>query len=341
MDQQAGEQRTCEIQGREQSLASPADANPGEDNDAERDQDQDHDAGTSVQRQSPAEGIAVLLGQVLVCLGNSTYTDDADALSFSLNHLFHRVDLLYREALPSMGETTAPTITQEQDLLLQDTLIRRQRTWSQLQAIIRTLNRLEPICHLLSDAIEGILDTLDATSDVASLHAGRGSLAEVPAAGFAQDGDRGYRFPISTGPIEDEQWDSAKSAVFQSLKSWQQSYRASTSFTIQFSGLNEATGGLAVPEKDYSQEVPLDRLDAVFATLLEGACVIFGDILPAFRTIAANDYEGTATLLFDLIQQSDHLLLELDATLEVLNGLIEDFTLGPRPVLSDESIQLT
>jgi hypothetical protein len=337
-DQQAGE----EIQVKDQRLVSPADANPGEDNDAERYQDQDHDAGTSVQRQSPAEGIAVLLGQVLICLGHSTYTDDIDALSFSLNHLFHRVDFLYREALPGIGATTTPTITQdqEQDPSLQDTLIRRQRIWSQLQAIMRTLNRLEPICHLLSDAIEGILDTLDATGDVFSFHVEIGSLADVPAAGFAQDKDRGYRFPIPTGPIEVEQWDSAFSAVLQSLKSWQQSYRASTSFTIQFSGLNAATGGLAVPEKDYSQEIPLDRLDAVFATLLESACVIFGDILPAFRTIAANDHEGTATLLFDLIQQSDHLLLELDATLEFLSGLIEDFTLGPRPVSSDESVQL-
>ena len=331
-DQQAGEQR----------LVSPADANPGEDNDAERYQDQDHDAGVRTRGQGPVDGIAILLGQVLICLGNNTCTDDIDALGFSLNHLFHRVDFLYREALPGLGATTAPTITrdQEQELSLQDTLIRRQRIWRQLQAIMRMLNRLEPICHLLSDAIESILDRLDAASDVFSFHAGIGSLAEVPAAGLAQDRDRGNRFPIPTRPIDDEQWDSAFSDVLQSLKSWQQSYRASTSFTSQFSGLNEAAGGLAAQEKDHSQEVPLDRLDAVFATLLEGACAIFGDILPAFRTSAANDHESIATLLFDLIQQSDHLLLELDATLEFLSGLVEDFTLGPRPAMRDESIQL-
>ena len=103
--------------------------------------------------------------------------------------------------------------------------------------------------------------------------------------------------------------------------------------------MNEATGELAVPEKDYLQKISLDRLDAVFATLLESARVIFGDILPAFRTIAANDHEGTATLLFDLIQQSDHLLLELDTTLESLGGLIEDFTLGPKPAIGDGSIE--
>ncbi len=248
--------------------------------------------GTYMQRQSPTGGIGVLLWQALICLGNSIYTDDLDAFSFSLNQLFRRVDFLYREALPGLGAT-------------------------------------------LSDAIEGILDTLDAASDVFSFHAGIGSLEDVPAAGFAQD--RGY--PIPTGPIDDEQWDSAFSAVLQSLKSWQQSYRTSTSFAIQFSGLNEAAGGLAIPEKDHSQEVPLDRLDAVFVTLLEGACAIFGDILPAFRTSAANDDESTATLLFDLMQQSDHLLLELDATLECLSGLIEDFTLGPRPAIGEESIE--
>src|SRR6266566_2783358 len=289
--------------------------------------------GTRTREQSSDEGIAVLIRQVLACFGSSIYTDDMDALGFSLHHLFLRVDFLYRDALPCLEANTATTITMglERDLSLQDTLIRRQRIWSQLQAIMRTLNRLEPICHLLSDAIEGILDTLDAASDVFSFHAGIGSLEDVPAAGFAQD--RGY--PIPTGPIDDEQWDSAFSDVLQSLKSWQQSYRASTSFAIQFSGLNEAAGGLAIPEKDHSQEVPLDRLDAVFVTLLEGACAIFGDILPAFRTSAANDDESTATLLFDLMQQSDHLLLELDATLECLSGLIEDFTLGPRPAIGE------
>ena len=295
--------------------------------------------GTHMHGQSSDEGIAVLIRQVLACFGSSTYTDDMDALSFSLRHLFHRVDFLYRDALPGLETNTATTITMglEQDLSLQDTLIRRQRIWSQLQAIGRTLNRLEPICHLLSDAIEGILDTLDAAGDVFSFRVGIGSLADIPAAGFAQGRTRGYGYAIPTESIDDERWDSAFSTVFQSLKSWQQSYRACTPFSMQFSDLNEATGGLVSPEKDHSQEVPLDRLDAAFATLLDGACEIFGDILPGFRTNTGNDYEGTATLLFDLIQQSDHLLLQLDATLELLNGLIEDFTLGPEPAISDES----
>jgi hypothetical protein len=299
--------------------------------------------GTHMQQQRAGGGIAILLWQVLACFGNSTYTDDMDALSFSLHHLFHRVDFLYRDALPALEANTATTITVglEQDLSLQDTLIRRQRIWRQLQAIDRALNRLEPICHLLSDAIEGIFDTLDAASDVFSFHVGIGSLADTPAAGFAQNKGRSYdpvsRYAIPVEPIDDERWDSAFSTVHQSLKSWQQSYRACTPFTMQFSDLNVTTGGLAVLEKDHAQKVPLDRLDAAFATLLDSACVIFGDILPAFRTSAANDYEGTATLLFDLIQQSDHLLVQLDATLEFLNGLIEDFILGPGPAISDES----
>src|SRR5260370_6367657 len=280
-----------------------------------------------------------MIRQVLACFVSSIYTADRDALGLSLHHLFVGVDCLCRVALPGLEANTATTITAalEQDLSLQDNLIHRQRIWSQLHAIGQTLNRLEPICHLLSDAIEGIFDTLDAASDVFSFHVGIGSLADIPAAGFAQERTRGYGYAIPTEPVDDERWDSAFSTVFQSLKSWQQSYRACTPFSIQFSDLNETTGGLAVPEKDHSQEVPLDRLDAAFATLLDSACVIFGDILPAFRTNAANDYEGTATLLFDFIHQSDHSLLQLDATLEFLDGLIEDFRLGPESVLSDES----
>jgi len=301
--------------------------------------DQNYDAETHPQQQGPSGGIAVLLGQVQTCLGNSTYIDDIDALSFSLNQLFQRVDFLYRKALPGLGTTTASMITRDQELSLQDILIRRQRAWRQLQAITRVLNRLEPICHLLSDAIEGIFDSLDAASNVLSFRVGIGNLAHTPAARFAQERGRGYGYVIPTEPIDDKRWDSALNVVFQSLKGWQQSYRTCIPFSTQFSELNEAAGGLAIPEKDHAQEACLDRLDAAFATLLDSACIIFGDILPAFRTSAANDHESTDNLLFDLIQQSDHLLLQLDATLEFLDGLIEDFTLGPEPAISDESTQ--
>jgi len=335
-DQQTGEQRTWEIQLKNQRQVNAAEANPGRDNDAEGDEDEDRAAGVRTRGQRSAEGIAVLLWQALACFGSSSYTDDVDALSFSLHHLFHRVDFLYRDALPGLEANTAPTVTmgQEQDQSLQDTLIRRQRIWRQLQAIGRILNRLEPICHLLSDAIEGIFDSLDATGDALSFRVG--SLADTPAAGLAQNRDRSYGYAFPTEPIDDERWDNALSAVLESLKNWRQSYRACTPFSTQFSELKEAAGGLVLPEKGHTQEVSLGRLDTAFATLLDSACIIFGDILPAFRTGAANDYEGTATPLFDLIQQSDHLLLQLDATLEFLDGLIEDFTLGSAPAISDE-----
>src|SRR6266566_4342705 len=63
--------------------------------------------GTRTREQSSDEGIAVLIRQVLACFGSSIYTDDMDALGFSLHHLFLRVDFLYRDALPGLEANTA------------------------------------------------------------------------------------------------------------------------------------------------------------------------------------------------------------------------------------------
>jgi hypothetical protein len=54
---------------------------------------------------------------------------------------------------------------------------------------------------------------------------------------------------------------------------------------------------------------------------------IFGDILPGFQAISAGEDETVATLLFDLMQQVDQLLLQLAITREPLQVLIEHFAI--------------
>ena len=77
----------------------------------------------------------------------------------------------------------------------------------------------------------------------------------------------------------------------------------------------------------------LAQLDTAFTTLLDCAGTIFGNILPGFRAIAVGDEEVVAALLFDLMQQSDQLLVQFDTTLEPMNELIKQFAIEAR--LSD------
>ena len=72
----------------------------------------------------------------------------------------------------------------------------------------------------------------------------------------------------------------------------------------------------------------LPELDAPFATILDSAGAIYGDILPGFRAILSADEAMIAALLYDLMQQSDQLLMKFDTTLEPMNTLIKHYAIG-------------
>jgi hypothetical protein len=59
--------------------------------------------------------------------------------------------------------------------------------------------------------------------------------------------------------------------------------------------------------------------------LLDSAGAIFGDILPNFRLVSPNDREEIGALLFDLMQQSDQMLVQFEVTLEPFTRLIRHF----------------
>ena len=108
-------------------------------------------------------GLAIILGQLVAYFTNRAQIDDLDVLSFSLHHLFCRVDFLYNSALPTLASWTAAT----QGRSAQPEA--RQHIWTQLQTINRTLDRMEPLCHLLSDSTECILENFDMTSELIPL----------------------------------------------------------------------------------------------------------------------------------------------------------------------------
>ncbi|HLL80315.1 MAG TPA: hypothetical protein VKT25_12495 [Ktedonobacteraceae bacterium] len=254
-------------------------------------------------------GLAVILGQLVAYFHSRAHIDDLDALSFSLHHLFCRIDFLYSKALP-----TLMTLTSGQEKTGQafhQDVRRRQQTWAQLHTINRTLDRMEPLCHLLSDATECILERFDASSEMLAFSDLDAEL-EVGALQPSEQEEDAHTFRI----IDAERWEQAFSAVSQCLMRWQEHYTALAPFATQFAHLLSSISSLS-------------EMDAAFATILDSAGAIFGDILPGFRAILSADEAMTAALLYDLMQQSDQLLMKFDTTLEPMTLLIKRYAVGP------------
>lgn len=245
-------------------------------------------------------GLAIILGQLVAYFTNRAQIDDLDVLSFSLHHLFCRVDFLYNSALPILASWTAAT----QGRPVQPEV--RQHIWTQLRTINRTLDRMEPLCHLLSDSTECILESFDLSSEMIPL----------PQEEQAQE-EEGPNIEKGWLQIADpERWEQAFCAVTQHLLSWQQHHTSLPAFTSQFARLLPTIPALS-------------ELDDAFASILDNAGAIFGDILPGFRALLSSDEAMVAALLYDLMQQSDQLLVKFETTLEPMNALIKYYAIGP------------
>jgi len=249
-----------------------------------------------------AAGLSVILGQMVAYFSGRANVDDMDVLSFSLHHLFCRVDYLYRTALPELM-SCSPSMMSEQSLT--ESLLARQYIWTQLRAIKQSISRIEPLCNLLCDATRCILDALDMTGE--SYTSSDDTIPQLAAHGKGEEQEW-----LQT--LNQERWDHALTTLTECLSYWQQSYGQLALFVNHFAHV--------------VRTIPmLPQLDGVFNILLDSTAAIFGDILPGFQAISVGDDEGVATLLFDLMQQADQLLVQLDTTLEPLQALIEYFAL--------------
>lgn len=246
-------------------------------------------------------GLAVILGQVVAYFSGRADVDDMDVLSFSLHHLFCRVDYLYRNALPELLHSPISTTN---ELSPKDNLLQRQFLWSKLRAIQHTINRMEPLSNLLNDATKCILDALDMMS-------GNITSAENTISLLQTAGEDEWNWLQA---LSQEHWNQALRALTESLSYWQQSYSRLARLTNYFAGVVPTTSLLI-------------QLDEVFNAVLASSNAIFGDILPGFQAISSGDDVAVATLLFDLMQQADQLLAQFDLALEPLHTLIEHFAL--------------
>jgi hypothetical protein len=238
--------------------------------------------------------------------------DDLDVLNFSLHHLFCRIDYLYLTALPELL-TSIPAVSEQ---ALGDDLAYRQNIWSNLRDIKRIINRLEPLCNLLVDAILCILEAFDSTEytdhmeevpERSSAATDENTLPRLTA--MAQSEEQDWL------PVDQKHWELALAEITTCLNSWQESYSQLAQFVNYFAYVLPTIPALA-------------ELDQAFSILLDSAGTIFGEILPACTSAGrAVDAAAIATSLFDFMQQADQLLLQFDTTLEPLHALIEHFAL--------------
>jgi hypothetical protein len=274
----------------DQPLTTP-DENPIEADEAER---------PASERMIGVAGLAVLVGQIVVYFNERAESDDVDVVSFSLHHLFCRVDTLYRTALPDLLATRIEADTEQHAV---SSIQSNYQLWLKLRAIKSALNQIEPLCHLLNTVTERMLDALDMTSIIAE---SENTLPRLSKPGMSSEW-------LQT--LNQERWDHALSALTESLSLWQENYSQLVPFVEHFSQI-------------VTRIPTLERLDETFSIILDCAGAIFGDIVPGFQAISANDDEAVCTLLFDLMQQSDQLQMQLDRLVEPLQSLIEHFALG-------------
>jgi hypothetical protein len=252
----------------------------------------------------------VMLRQIEAYFIKQARSHDLEAISFSLRHLFSRVDFLYRQALPDLATWAARKEKGKETFLY-------QQIWLHLQAVNRTLDRMAPLCHLLSDVIECLLDTLDneelwlrtfeeeETLVLDRVHCFPKGQRQRPAVPSERE-------QTGQATVEAEIWERAVGELMDRLLVWQEQQHRLPSFQEQFPQPALAVYGLT-------------ELDTAFAVLLDSAGAIFGDILPNFRLVGPEDSEEISALLFDLMQQSDQMLVQFEVTLEPLTSLLRYF----------------
>lgn len=277
----------------------------------------EHETPEKENRQHPLsepgddadEDLNLILREITAYFNQRATMHDLETISFTLRHLFSRVDFLYRQALPELGQWTSRKEKGKE-------MLAHQQVWLHLQTINRTLDRMAPLCHLLSDVIECLLDSLDNEEVWVRTFEEEETLLlkQVHPLEKHEQSARTHHATDAKEPaaIEPESWERAVTMLMDRLLLWQEQHHKLTAFHKQFTHPS-LTGA------------HLERLDSAFSVLLDSAGAIFGDILPNFRLVDREEKEEIGALLFDLMQQSDQMLVQFESTLEPLTGLLRHF----------------
>lgn len=191
-------------------------------------------------------------------------------------------------SIDTLYQHTLPALTQltSQRQTVHATFTHRHALWEQLQAILLLLERIESHCHLLLGTTNCVLATLDTTEDAV------------------------FSTEAATAYIGTEQWQHAYEVLSLALHNWQEQHKAHLTFATAFALTS-------IPS--------LIQIDTALALLFDSANAIFGDIIPDIQLVAQGDDEVVATLLFDLMQQNDLLLIQISKLVEPLQQLMKHF----------------
>lgn len=252
------------------------------------------------RRLQPGSGseqrwLATMLRRLEIHCEQRVFAADIQLFKVSLHHIFLSTSKLYQDILPRVTTTI-----QSMHLPVRgsEELKRKRKIWSNLLVGQRQLERLATLFQLLNSAINGMIDSLDATADTSHAREEQG----------ISPGSERFQSPPESRwqPEIQEQWRRAFAIVSTHIKSWK-SYRGTLSayaFHLQ------------------SMPPGLDRLDSLFRELLESTCAIYGDILADFQAVLAEDDEMVMTLLLDMMQKADQAIFIIDALMEPLQALI-------------------
>lgn len=215
---------------------------------------------------------------------------DLNMLTFSLEHLFIQIDALYTCVLPTLEIDENIQVIRTVSAEFSPTPQARQYyLWSQLRLILRTLERIEILCHLLNVTVMGIIQMLDQQ---------------------ITDANQLLSNPINN---DDNLWEEAALALEEHMLAWQQNFTITPSLATSCADVVLATH-------------TLEELDKAFQHILERALALFGDILPDLRIIEQGDAETIASCLLDLLQQNDDMLIRIDRVIELLDALIKQYS---------------
>ncbi len=257
-------------------------------------------------------GLRLMLEQLVSYFQHCANSDDNDTLIFGLCHLFSHVDTLYCETLPAL---TTITHTRATSATMKTRIIFRYALWTHLQQMQQHIERIESLCHLLNRTLPRLLSVLDSSDTI-------------------------YR-PNDSMQDDTKRWQQAYELLTGRLNAWQEHNEQRLTFassvmqhasdSASVASVNSSSEHVSDTTRDSSfttMRPLLTRIDASLILVLDSAGAMYGDIIPDFQSVSHGDDEVVATLLFDLMQQADLLLIQCDTLLGPLQDLIRHYMLS-------------
>jgi hypothetical protein len=265
-------------------------------------------------------GIDDALKKICNYFSNRLGIADIEILSFCLRHIFYNTNQIYMFLLPELTICTTESAQLEKDhprarnMPMRNMPVKsiniQYRIWSSLQEIEVTLERLEPLCQLLISATTNMLNELDRTCRIHTTvrHTETGNTQQE------QNGPDSEASNSNHIQSDNNKWQWGLSQAIEKISMCAKNNRARLSFSIQFAILEPMIPAIT-------------QIDSALDDLFKSIDAIFSDILPDIQRSASDSDESSATLLLDLIQRCDQILLQLVILAEPLHVLMGQYTL--------------